>query len=172
MALTVTSPKCGEYIITNDKGADDKLIIKKFINNIGNEYQFEDYVEVDVADTETYTLEISAAEIYSIEWLSDVTDVNIIINTCIIDECILQYINKIVCCDDCLDCGTTCEGTEWITKFNITDNLYVLLVDLIRYHFGEVNIIYPYLTEDYDKVHSINDILIKIENLCSCETAC
>ena len=172
MALTVTSPECGKYIITNDKGTNDTLIIKKFINNIDTTYEFEDYLEIDVHDTETYTLDITGAEIYSIEWESDATDVNIIINTCVIDKCLLLYINKIVCCGDCLNCGNDCEGTEWITKFNITDNLYVLLVDLIRYHFGEVNIIYPYLTEDYDKVHSINEILLKIENLCSCETTC
>ena len=172
MALTVTSPECGKYEILNDKGADDKLIIKKFINNLGNRYQFEDFLEVDVIDGESYELVITGAEIYSIEWESDATDVNVIINTCVIDQCLLIYINKVVCCADCLDCGSTCEGTEWITKFNIIDNLYVLLVDLIRYHFGEVNLIYPYLTEDYDKVHSINDILLKIENLCSCETAC
>ncbi len=169
---SITTPKCGEYVITNKLGNDpDQLVIKKFVTNVENIYEFEEVLTTaELARDETYTLVISDTSIYSIQWLSDAADVMVILNTCYIDQCMLQYVNKLVCCDDCLACDDSCEGTEWLAKYVATDTLYVVLMDLINSHFGSTEIAYPYIASSYDTVHTLNDIMDKLDNLCSCTT--
>jgi len=165
----ITTPTCGTYVIENTGTTTDKLYIKKFVTNEEEVYQFEDYIEVDVNPNETYELVTTTPEIYLLYWESDLADTVILLSTCYIDECMLQYINKIVCCDDCLRCDDTCEGTDWLRLYTAVDTLYTLLIDLMLVHFGKEQIFYPYQAiKDYDVVHTLRELMDKLENLCSC----
>jgi len=167
----ITTTECGVYTITNNGTTTPNILnIKKFVNNVENVYEFEDVTTVEVTDTVPFNFTIDEIAIYSFSWETDVSDVAIVVNTCGIDVCLLQYINKLVCCNDCLACDTTCEGTEWLGKYIATDTLYVLLIDLLTSHFGGTDMIYEYITDMYDNTHTLAELMDKLENLCSCTT--
>jgi hypothetical protein len=165
----ITTSECGVYTIENTGTTIDTLYIKKFVTNEEEVYQFEDYIEQIVPAGDTFEFTATETDIYLLYWDSDVADTVILLVTCYIDACMLQYINKIVCCDDCLKCDETCEGTDWLNLYTATDALYTLLIDLMAAHFGKEAVFYPYLMiKDYDTVHTLRELMDKLDDLCSC----
>ena len=168
MKDNISTDECGKYKIKNNSTETLHLVIQQFTQTSNTKYEFNDVAVTELLAGAIYEHTIDTLSIQLFYFIENDTDKAFVINTCKIDLCILGYIDKLVCCKDCLDCDATCDKRQWLGQYIATDTLYTLLIDLLRNEFEGLGYVYNY-TVDYRKLHTIAELMDKLESLCSCK---
>lgn len=159
---SITSSECGKYSIqANNNSTPDVLVIIKIVADNHGNFTTEPVVTTDIIQPNAvYLFNTDETVAYVLHWESDPSDTIAIVNTCKIDVCVLNYISRLINCNECLDCGSSCIKFEWLGKFIAIDTLYRVLLDLNK-DDG---------TNDFATLCKITSLLNKINDLCTCST--
>ena len=160
--------ECGVYNIINTTANTESYVIKELTYTSMFDYKLELVAELTILAGDNTDIPLLNSGVYIVYAMSDPTIQITIVEACRIEKCIMGYINKLVCCDDCLACDETCKGTEWLAKFNATSLMYVLFKDLIKAVYQGETIFYFEEIQAFSELHTINELLEKMEELCGC----
>ena len=164
----ITLKSCGVYNIANTTPNADSYILEELTYNSMYDYKLDKVAEITINAGDNVDFPLLDSGIYVIYSLSDPNEKITIVEACRIEKCIMGYINKLVCCDDCLACDETCKGTEWLAKFNATSMMYILFKDLIKAVYQGETIFYFDEIQAFSELHTVNELLEKMEELCGC----
>lgn len=169
--IEITRPSCNEYVIHNNSLSNIEININYLTYTIDKQGEYDIIDTTSIPSGGIYTFQPTNDGVYTITFNnSGFTDL-VFVSTCNTEKCIMAYINDIICCAN--DNSCTCElqtvDCKYIDRSNFmaTTLLYDTLKSMILDVVG-INSIYNELLSDYTlKLHSISDILNKLNNFCN-----
>jgi len=171
-SIAITHPECNKYEVLNNSLTSKTIDIYQLIYTVDIQGEYQKINTVTISSGDKYIFVPSTDGVYKFDFIDSNDDKTLfIVSTCNVDNCLIKYINDLVCCNNDDNCECNLQGHDCMyidrSNFIATSLLYDLLKNMIIDVIGIDQIYSDTISDDALYLHSISDILTRISNFCN-----